>query len=213
MARLDVEPIRRQQLIEATLKVIEMHGFQGATIGKIARESSMSVGIVSHYFGSKQGLLEATMRFLLTSLRQDVLKLMANRPDDPRERLMAIVDANFSGVQTNAQSARTWLAFWTQAMHSPDLMRLQRVNERRLLSNLKFYLRQVMPASQARQTAQTIAALIDGFWLRAAMSEGRIEPDDAIAMCKRYVDQSIHASASDSSFNISHQSSRKQGAQ
>lgn len=198
MARLDVEPIRRQQLIDATLKVIEMHGFQGATIGRIASESSMSVGIVSHYFGGKQGLLEATMRYLLTSLRQEVLELMANRPDDPRERLMAIVDANFSGVQTNAQSARTWLAFWTQAMHSPDLMRLQRVNERRLLSNLRFYLRQVMPPSQARQTAQTIAALIDGFWLRAAMSEGRIEPDDAIAMCKRYIDQSIEASSGDS---------------
>ncbi|MBQ0834300.1 transcriptional regulator BetI [Marinobacter sp.] len=193
MARLGVESIRRQQLIDATLKVIEEHGFQGATIGKIAGASELSVGIVSHYFGGKQGLLEATMRYLLSSLQQDVSTLMAGRPNTPRERLMAIVDANFSGVQTHAQSAKTWLAFWTQAMHSPDLMRLQRVNERRLLSNLMFYLRQLMPADQVRTTAQTIAALIDGFWLRAAMSEGRIEPDQAIALCKTYIDQAIHA--------------------
>ncbi|MGO1501281.1 MAG: transcriptional regulator BetI [Marinobacter sp.] len=193
MARLGVESIRRQQLIDATLKVIEEHGFQGATIGKIAGASELSVGIVSHYFGGKQGLLEATMRFLLSSLQHDVTTLMAGRPNAPRERLMAIVDANFSGAQTNAQSAKTWLAFWTQAMHSPDLMRLQRVNERRLLSNLVFYLRQLMPAEQSRPTAQTIAALIDGFWLRAAMSEGRIEPDQAVALCKTYIDQAIHA--------------------
>ncbi|WP_166266726.1 transcriptional regulator BetI [Marinobacter caseinilyticus] len=193
MARPGVETIRRQQLIEATLKVIEQHGFQGATIGKIAGASELSVGIVSHYFGSKQGLLEATMRYLLSSLRHDVQALMAARPNEPRERLMAIVDANFSGVQTNAQSAKTWLAFWTQAMHSPELMRLQRVNERRLLSNLVFYLHQLMPPERALTTAQTIAALIDGFWLRAAMSEGRIEPNEAVALCKTYIDQAIYA--------------------
>lgn len=193
MARIGVESIRRQQLINATLKVIEEHGFQGATIGKIASASELSVGIVSHYFGGKQGLLEATMRYLLSCLQQDVSSLMAGRPNTPRECLMAIVDANFSGVQTHAQSAKTWLAFWTQAMHSPDLMRLQRINERRLLSNLIFHLRQLMPTGQAQATAQTIAALIDGFWLRAAMSEGRIEPDQAVALCKTYIDQAIAA--------------------
>lgn len=191
MARIGVETIRRQQLIDATLQVIEEHGFQGATVGKIAAIADLSVGIVSHYFGGKQGLLEATMRRLLSSLQQDVSKLMADRPNTPRERLMAIVDANFSGVQTHAQSSKTWLAFWTQAMHSPDLMRLQRVNERRLLSNLMFYLRQLMPKPQVRSTAQTIAALIDGFWLRAAMSEGRIEPSQAVTLCKTYIDQAI----------------------
>ena len=78
-------------------------------------------------------------------------------------------------------------------MHSADVMRLQRVNERGLLSNLMFYLRRCRRADQVRTTAQTIAALSDGFWLRAAMSEGRIEPDQAIALCKTYVDQAIHA--------------------
>lgn len=193
MARVDVESIRRRQLIDATLKVIEENGFQGATIGKIAKASDLSVGIVSHYFGSKQGLLEATMRHLLSSLQQDVLQAMNSRPYDSRERLLAIIDANFTGVQTDPQSAKTWLAFWTQAMHSPDLMRLQRINERRLLSNLLFYLRPLMPAKHVRSTAQTIAAMIDGFWLRAAMSEGRIELDQAVALCKQYIDQTLSA--------------------
>jgi len=193
MARVGVESIRRQQLIDATLEVIEIHGFQGATIGKIAAASELSVGIVSHYFGGKQGLLEATMRYLLSCLQEDASKLMAGQPNTPRECLMAIVDANFSGVQTHAQSAKTWLAFWTQAMHSPELMRLQRVNERRLLSNLIFHLRKLMPGESAQATAQTLAAMIDGFWLRAAMSEGRIEPDQAVALCKTYIDQAIKA--------------------
>jgi TetR/AcrR family transcriptional repressor of bet genes len=193
MARLNVESIRRQQLIDATLKVIEENGFQGATIGKIAKASDLSVGIVSHYFGGKQGLLEATMRYLLSSLQGDVLQAMGAGSYDPRDRVLAIIDANFSAVQTDPQSAKTWLAFWTQAMHSPELMRLQRVNERRLLSNLIYYLRQLMPRPHVRSTAQTLAAMIDGFWLRAAMSEGRIELDQAVALCKTYIDQAIEA--------------------
>lgn len=191
MARVPIEKIRRQELIDATLKVIEEHGFQATTIGKISEASGLSVGIVSHYFGGKQGLLEATMRYLLSLLQRDLLSSLDARPSDAHSRLMAIVDANFSGAQTVQKSAKTWLAFWAQAMHSPDLARLQRVNERRLLSNLKYSLRQLLPAEQVPGTAQSIAALIDGFWLRAALSEGRLQTTQAVRLCRAYIDQTL----------------------
>lgn len=195
MPRFNVEPIRRRQLIEATLRVIEDHGFQGTTIGRISAASGLSVGIVSHYFGGKQGLLEATMRHLLTELRNDMRRFMADYPRTPEGRLQAIVDANFSGVQTQSKSARTWLIFWSQAAHSPDLARLQRVNERRLYSNLVHSLRPLLPAHAVSGTAHTIAAMIDGFWLRTALSEGRIGHTQAVELCKAYIDQAIHAGA------------------
>lgn len=188
-----IESIRRQQLIDATLVVIEKEGFQGATIGKISKASGMSVGIVSHYFGGKQGLLEATMRYLLASLQADLLHMLAVRASDPYTRLNAIVDANFAGAQVDLKAAKAWLAFWAQAMHSPELARLQRINERRLLSNLMFSLRQLLPADRVKGTAQTIAALIDGFWLRAALSEGRLEPGQAVALCRDYLEQTLSA--------------------
>ena len=193
MPRVGIEPIRRQQLIDATLEVIQKEGFQGATVGKISQASGMSVGIVSHYFGGKKGLLEATMRYLLASLQLDLLHRVNRRATDPRERLLAIIDVNFSGTQTDLKSAKTWLAFWAQAMHSPALARLQRINERRLLSNLMYSLRQLLPEDRVKETAQTIAALIDGFWLRAALSEGRIERQQAVAMCRHFLDQTISA--------------------
>ncbi len=193
MPRLNVEPIRRRQLIEATLRVIEEHGFQGTTIGRISQASGLSTGIVSHYFGGKQGLLEATMRHLLTELRNDLQRFKGRYPDTPQGRLQAIVDANFSGVQTQSKSARTWLIFWSQAAHLPDLARLQRINERRLFSNLVHNLKPLLPTASVRGTAHTIAALIDGFWLRSALSEGRIDHDHAVALCKSYIDQALRA--------------------
>lgn len=193
MPRVGIEPIRRQQLIDAALAVIEQEGFAGATISKISGASGLSVGIVSHYFGGKQGLLEATMRYLLASLQGDLLQRLAARNGDHHTRLNAIIDANFSGSQVDLKAAKAWLAFWAQAMHSPELARLQRVNERRLLSNLMYSLRRLLPGHRVKETAQTIAALIDGFWLRAALSEGRLDPQQAVDMCRQYLDQTLSA--------------------
>ena len=44
------------------------------------------------------------------------------------------------------------------------------VYQRRMLSNLRYALRQVVPESEAARLAAMIAAMIDGVWLRAALS-------------------------------------------
>lgn len=189
MPRTDIELIRRRQLIDAVLEVTGDYGFQGTTMGRISAQSGMSVGIVSHYFGSKQGLLEAAMRHLLSELHKNLMSEIASRPNSPHDRLMAILETNFSNVQTNSKSALTWIVFWGQSAHDPELARLQRVNERRLYSNLIYSLRPLLPESWLHDEAQTIAALIDGFWLRSAMSRGRIDFERGLDLCKAYIDQ------------------------
>lgn len=193
-----INELRRQQLISATLAVIERGGMQSATVGEICRESGLSVGIVSHYFRGKQGLLEATMRYLLQALRRDLMLKLDSAPEhltrnDPRQRLTAIIEANFTGVQTDNGAALAWVAFWAQTPHNEAMARLQRINERRLLSNLVYALRMLIPPAAARDTAQTLAALIDGFWLRAALSQGRIETETAVRLCHDYLDSQLSA--------------------
>lgn len=92
---------------------------------------------------------------------------------------------------THATKPGCWLVFWSQAAYTPQLARLQRVNERRLYSNLAFYLRPLVPATWVRGAAQTLASLIDGFWLRASLSEGRIETEQAVFLCKSYIEQVV----------------------
>ena len=70
MPKVGIEPVRKQQLIEATLKSIEVNGFQGTTIVTISRLAGMSSGIISHYFGGKQGVIQAAVRHLLEQLQQ-----------------------------------------------------------------------------------------------------------------------------------------------
>ena len=150
-----MQPIRRQQLIDATLAAVNEVGMHDATIAQIARRAGVSNGIISHYFKDKNGLLEATMRYLISHLGEAVkLRLQALTDNSPAARLQAIVAGNFDDSQINSAAMKTWLAFWASSLHQPQLNRLQQVNGRRLYSNLCAEFRRVMPQPQARLAAR-----------------------------------------------------------
>jgi TetR/AcrR family transcriptional regulator, transcriptional repressor of bet genes len=185
MPKVGMEPIRRQQLIEATIASISRYGFADATISRISKEAGVSTGIIHHYFGSKDDLLEATMRTLLQQLRQDVVERLAQAAT-PEDRLYAIINGNFANNQFDRSVIVAWLAFWAQVPHVPELARLQRINARRLRSNLLHELRQLMSKQRAEETATGLAALIDGLWLRASL-EGVDNPAAARAIVQAYL--------------------------
>ncbi|MFT6125471.1 MAG: TetR/AcrR family bet gene transcriptional repressor [Shewanella sp.] len=167
--------VRQQQLIDATLMSIERHGLQNTTINTISGLAGMSSGIISHYFGGKQGLIEATQKFLLEELKQALLTRTSGKTLTPIDRLSMIVEANFTELQRSTAATKTWLSFWSQAMHDPGLARLQNINSQRLYSNLLFSFKQLLPNAAAVNAAKQTAAVIDGFWLRSALSTTPIE--------------------------------------
>lgn len=171
MPRVGYEPIRRQQLIEATLKSVAELGLHATTINSISQRAELSAGIISHYFGNKNGLIEASVRYLLTPLKTELLANI-NEQTSPRDRLMLIVESNFSVVQKQSHITKSWLSFWAHSMHDPQLHRLQRVNAKRLHSNLLFSFKKLLPLKQAQEAADLAAAMIDGLWLRTVLSRG-----------------------------------------
>lgn len=191
MARVGTEKLRKQELIEAAIRSIENNGFQGTTILTISREASMSAGIISHYFGSKQGLILATIRHLLEQLKQGLLQQIAacEQTLTPERRLQMIVNTNLSCFQQSTSVTRTWLCFWAQALHDPELARLQRVNSKRLQRNLLYSYKQVIPdPKQALIAANMTAAMIDGLWLRSSLSENsEDEFKQAEFLCKQFI--------------------------
>jgi TetR/AcrR family transcriptional repressor of bet genes len=86
MPKVGMQPIRRRQLIDATLEAINEVGMHDATIAQIARRAGVSTGIISHYFKDKNGLLEATMRDITGQLRDAVLSRLHALPDGSAEQ-------------------------------------------------------------------------------------------------------------------------------
>ncbi|PWC14253.1 transcriptional regulator BetI [Brenneria roseae subsp. americana] len=192
MPKIGMQPIRRQQLIEATLATINEVGMHDASIAQIARRAGVSNGIISHYFRDKNGLLEATMRYLIRHLGLAVkLRMQALEQSTPRARLRAIAAGNFDDSQTNSAAMKTWLAFWACSMHSPMLYRLQQVNSRRLYSNLCAEFGRCMARDKARMAAKGTAGLIDGLWLRSALGGETFNREEALHITYQYIEQQL----------------------
>ena len=181
MPKVGMEPVRRQQLIDATIESVAEFGLQATTINSISKKAGLSSGIISHYFGGKQGLIEATVRYLLTNLKHELIK-QVTPTTTPEQRLMLIIEANFARLQQRSDTTKTWLSFWAQSMHDVQLHRLQNVNSRRLLSNLVSSFKQLMGDDEAKLAAQLCAAMIDGLWLRAVLSKS---DQDQFAHCEQ----------------------------
>jgi len=181
-----MEEIRRRQLIEATIASIHYDGFANTTLARIARRAGLTAGIVAHYFDDRAGLLEATMRHLTEELRLQAVAAL-RRAKTPQERVMAVVDANFSDEQYVPELVSAWLAFWGLVRQSPRLARIQHIYQRRLRSNLLHALRQVLPDDRAERLARGLGSLIDGLWLNSALAERPIPQQEARAILRAYL--------------------------
>lgn len=188
MPKIGMRDVRRAQLIDATLQSIDQSGLSGTTLATVAQHANISTGIVSHYFGGKDGLLEATMRHILRDLWEATMRRRTAAKDEPRARLRAIVAANFDVSQVNTPVMKTWLAFWAESMHQPALRRLQRVNTRRLYSNLCAEFEKVLPRAASRRAASGLAAMIDGLWLRGTLTGEPLDTKAALRVANEYID-------------------------
>ncbi len=110
MPKVGMEPIRRRQLIAATIEAIHQAGFGQTTVAEVSRRAGLSSGIVAHYFKDKAGLLEATLRSLAEDLRRGVVAHLAQAAG-PEARVLAVIDANFAPELFAPPVVTAWLAF------------------------------------------------------------------------------------------------------
>jgi betaine-aldehyde dehydrogenase len=164
-----IEEMRRRQLVEVTIDSLAELGYVGTTLAQIAARAGVSPGLVAHYFGDKDGLLEAAFRSLARRVGEQV-RTRLRRVSTPRGRIQAVIDANLAPEEFEQRTGSAWLAFWGQLLHVERLKRIQSVYQRRTLSSLRNSLRKLLPAAEAQSLAAMIAAMIDGIWLRAALS-------------------------------------------
>ena len=187
MPKVGMAPLRRKQLIEATVTTVDQLGLVDSTVARIAGEAGLSTGIISHYFGDKEGLIFATMRKMLRDLHDAVASERKAAGTPAQDQLEAIVAGNFDETQINRTSSRAWLVFWAASAHQPKLARLQRVNDRRLYSNLCCQFARVLPLKDARVAARGLAAMIDGLWLRGTLSSDEFDVAGARAIAYQYL--------------------------
>jgi TetR/AcrR family transcriptional regulator, transcriptional repressor of bet genes len=187
MPKTGMEPLRRRALIDAAISAIGARGSLNVTMSEIAGRAGVSSALAHHYFGAKDELLQATMRHILAELGADARWALKSAGSDPKRRVSAVIAVNFSESQFRPVTIAAWLAFYVEAQKAPELRRLLRIYARRLHSNLMSGLNGLMPRAEAEHTAEAIAALIDGFYIRRALKDGTPNAGSAIAIIEDYL--------------------------
>jgi len=180
MPKVGMGPVRRRELVEATIWSIHEFGLADTTVTRIAKKAGVSPGIVHHYFADKDDLLFETMRVMLENLRTGAVSRLKVAPTG-RQRVFAVIDACFSVEQFSPEVVTAWLALYASARKSPRLARILSLYHRRLRSNLVSGL-----GKSATDEAEAIAALIDGLYLRAALNPQLHDMDSPRALAREF---------------------------
>ncbi len=167
MPKIGMEPIRRAALVQATIAEVGDSGSLDVSVSKIAKRAGMSSALAHHYFGGKDQIFEAAMRQILSEFRQEVIAALRDA-HDPYTRARAVIAANFAPSCFAPANVSAWMTFYVRAQTSPEALRLLRLYQRRLRSNLTHALRPII--SNPEEAADLLAALIDGYYIRAALA-------------------------------------------
>lgn len=189
MPKLGMEPIRKAALVKATIVEIGRAGSLDVTVSQIARRAGVSAGLAHHYFGSKEEMFLAAMRHILTIYGAEVRGALAVAVG-PKDRLRAVVLANFSAGNFRREVVGAWLNFWVLAQTAPQARRLLKIYQGRLRSNLLSTLRPLAGA-RAEDLADGLGAMIDGLYLREALKFGTPDGKSAARLALDYLNMHL----------------------
>ena len=103
---------RRQQLIDATMRVLSRKGYAQTTLSDVALEAGVSHGLVNFHFESKEKLLTATLLFLSDEYRNNWVAALETAGDTPAHKLAALLSARLQRCHLQART------FWPAGVPS-----------------------------------------------------------------------------------------------
>lgn len=160
---------QRLAIAGAAISVIDREGLDGARLRDVARAANVTTGAVTHYFDSKDAVLEA-------ALAEIVRRILEKQSEIAGTASLVDLASAFLPLDAASRSEwRVWLAFWGRAIANERLRAIHREYYAAIVSRLAEGLIAAypLPEPQARTLADAVIAAIDGVGTRATL-----EPED-----------------------------------
>lgn len=190
MPRVADHEERRHQVADAVGRIITAEGLNAVTVAKTAAEAGISVGLVQHYFRSKDDMLLFTYGYVLDSIDQRVARLV-ERAESAGTRIehMAL-DALAEYMPLDERRRREWrvaLAFTGRAAEDPRLGKTRAEALGRIRARLAQAITygkecgEVPEGADAAKEAARISAYADGLTAHHFADPVGMPADEALA--------------------------------
>jgi len=164
---------RKNEIAEATWRVILKKGIDKASIQSIADEAKISVGLIQHNFSSKEKIMHYAMRLILNRMEErakERYQTFTGTKEDTLRRLMKfLIPSNHEEVV----EARVWISFLGRSFSDPDLFELQQEMDRysrkmmQMIIHLMVELGYLKDEGEHSLDLEILYALIDGLVIHA----------------------------------------------
>lgn len=131
---------RREQIIDATWRLIERGGFEGATMREIAAEAGFAHGALARYFPNKESVLAAA--FVRAHTRTNARVAGALETERGLAALRTLCLEIMPLGREGVQEARVVVAFWDRAIQDQELWDAHRANALRWRGQMQEFLAQ-----------------------------------------------------------------------
>jgi AcrR family transcriptional regulator len=139
MAREEYHALRRRQVADAVERLVAAHGLDAVTVAKTAAEAGVSVGLVQHYFASKDDLL----RYAYTQVTERALACAVAQAEEMDRHHRRIQDALQHALaerlpldEPRRAEWRVAFAFATRAVDNPPLATVRNRTEAQIRARL-----------------------------------------------------------------------------
>ncbi|WP_431299880.1 TetR/AcrR family transcriptional regulator [Tabrizicola sp. BL-A-41-H6] len=179
-ARLSAED-RRALLEDAARVCIARGGIRDFTVDKIVAEAGVSRGLITHHFGSMDGLLAAVYSRMYDEW---IAEISAPRPG--LAPIDALIEALVSPALFSRDVLNVWLTLWGEIATNPVLRAEHRARYGEYRASIAAVLREAAPAAggfDADAVASAFICLVDGLGVQRCVEPTLLSEADARAAC------------------------------
>jgi AcrR family transcriptional regulator len=185
--------IRREQLAEATWRVIRQKGLEGVSVRGVAEEAGISLGALRHYFSTQSELLSFSMRLVSERIKERIEKLDLN--GDPRQDIEKIIAELVPLDEERLAECEVWLAFTARALFDENL----RIHSKEVHHSLYILFRQIIDSLirlkltrqdvDAELETKRLHALVDGLVVHGVTRAQSFTPEDITRIVSYHLDR------------------------
>ncbi|WP_200330185.1 TetR/AcrR family transcriptional regulator [Leucobacter sp. L43] len=168
---IDLATRRRAEILTGAVRVISRDGVAAAKLKDIARESGVSLGLIQHYFDTRENLVDATFTVMMRVISHESA-LRAEAIDDPLQMIYAMNRLHVFGTVDFPERWGFWSELWAASGRSGHLREVATQVYRIWAEPLRTALKQLaddgrLPVGSTPQHLNTgLLALMDGLSIR-----------------------------------------------
>ncbi len=154
---------RRAEVVQGAFKLLARDGVEGFSMRGVAHEAGCTIGLINHWFGSKDELIDAA----LAQAIEEALSRSSQMTNGEMETGLA----EFLPLdETRTAELRIWLAFWALAISRPELKDKHNARADELRKRLKKdATARGLKSEQIAKAVDVVMPLLDGIAVNALM--------------------------------------------